>query len=161
MTSAIEARPTTYNGIRMRSRLEADYAAYLDRTGRTWDYEPECFANADGQWLPDFRVKFSNTETFIELKPAGRVKDDCLGVNPGVGVVDKLLAQMTIAWASKPNAELILIYWQYGGPAAMQIYSTLGEPWLAQGGPLPLLWSGMGQYERCTIRKMPAQSQRS
>lgn len=29
----IAARPTTYNGIRMRSRLEATFAANLDRRG--------------------------------------------------------------------------------------------------------------------------------
>ena len=62
----IHARPTTYNGIRMRSRLEASYAAELDRRRLPWEYEPRCFANAQGQYLPDFKV---GGNTYIEIKP--------------------------------------------------------------------------------------------
>ncbi len=50
------ARPTTYNGVRMRSRLEAGYAQWLDRAGLAWQYEPQCFGSLAGQWLPDFRI---------------------------------------------------------------------------------------------------------
>ena len=133
----------------MRSRLEADYAAYLDRASQKWKYEPECFASADGQWLPDFLVQEGGGgETYIELKPAGRLDDDYMGVG-GEGV-DTHLVRMTIAWATKPEAVLVLIYWRFGGSAAMEITSTgRGAPWLARGGPLPLLWTGMGQYNRC------------
>lgn len=42
--TGIKARPTIYKGIQMRSRLEADYAAALDRDscrcfGRGWARE--------------------------------------------------------------------------------------------------------------------------
>jgi len=39
----------------MRSRTEALYAASLHGIA-TWEYEPECFADEHGQYLPDFRV---------------------------------------------------------------------------------------------------------
>ena len=149
MTETIRARPTLYKGIRMRSRLEADYAAYLEREGHDWHYESECFASAAGQWLPDFLVKHkSGDETFLELKPAGRLDDDYMALDGES--IDGHLTRMTIAWESKPAASLVLVYWQYGCPAVMEITSGCkGAPWLAQGGPLPLLWTGMGQFDRC------------
>lgn len=55
-TPILRARPTLYNGIAMRSRLEARYAAWLDREHIRWEYEPECFATSTGQYLPDFRL---------------------------------------------------------------------------------------------------------
>jgi hypothetical protein len=148
--SVIEARPTTYNGIQMRSRLEADYAAWLDRKGHTWEYEPECFASTDGQWLPDFRVKRTGDfpVDLIELKPAGRLAEDYTS-----GEIDKHLQRMTIAWMSKPECALVLLYWRYGGAAEMLIRGTQGAPWLARGGPLPLLWTGMSQYQQCIPRE--------
>lgn len=51
----MKARQTTYKGVRMRSRTEALYAASLHGIA-TWEYEPECFADEHGQYLPDFRV---------------------------------------------------------------------------------------------------------
>jgi len=64
----IKARPTTYKGIQMRSRLEAGYAAFLDSQpdSPTWEYEPRAFANEDGQYLPDFVVK---EIVYVEVKP--------------------------------------------------------------------------------------------
>ena len=52
----LPARPTTYNGVEMRSRLEAGFAMWLDQMRWPWEYEPECFASPRGQWLPDFYV---------------------------------------------------------------------------------------------------------
>jgi hypothetical protein len=54
MTTAKNGRATLYKGTRMRSRLEADYAAYLDDMEQSWEYEPICFASGSTQWLPDF-----------------------------------------------------------------------------------------------------------
>ena len=65
----LKARPTTYNGIEMRSRLEARFAAYLDSWGLAWEYEPRAFANKDGQYLPDFRVQFASQSFYFEVKP--------------------------------------------------------------------------------------------
>jgi hypothetical protein len=68
----LKARPTTYKGIPMRSRLEAAYAASLDREHQDWEYEPECFANEQGQYLPDFLIKCGwhpMDWTYVEVKP--------------------------------------------------------------------------------------------
>ncbi|MBP7631878.1 MAG: hypothetical protein KA758_15605 [Acidimicrobiales bacterium] len=52
----LTARPTTYKGTLMRSRLEAGYAAWLDHVGFDWSYEAHCYAGPGGQWLPDFTI---------------------------------------------------------------------------------------------------------
>jgi hypothetical protein len=150
----IPARPTTYKGIRMRSRLEADYAAYLDRQDCPWEYEPECFASPEGQWLPDFRG--GQDRALIELKPAAYLFDH-LGegeIGPAVKRIDSYLKRMTIAWASKPDASLQLVLWDYGATEERLIIMAeyRGEPWLAfpAGCEVPLLWPGMGQYQQIT-----------
>ena len=43
---------TEYGGVTFRSQLEARWAAYFDRHGIAWKYEPARF---DG-WVPDFRL---------------------------------------------------------------------------------------------------------
>lgn len=56
MSATMQARPTTYAGVKMRSRLEAGFAQWLDRAHLAWSYEPRCYASKKGQWLPDFEV---------------------------------------------------------------------------------------------------------
>lgn len=67
----IQARPTTYNGVKMRSRLEAAYAAQFDAFGWQWEYEPRCFATTDGQYLPDFRLTLpeGTGHVYVEVRP--------------------------------------------------------------------------------------------
>jgi hypothetical protein len=73
--------PTTYNGIRFRSRLEAKWAAYFDQITRydnrdwfkdEWLYEP---FDLNG-WIPDF---LHETEIFgaelIEVKPVVHLEE--------------------------------------------------------------------------------------
>lgn len=96
---AMAARPTLYKGIRMRSRTEAAFAQYLDRVGISWAYEPVCFANADGQYLPDFQVFVddpSRVPGFVEVKP------------PNFTGWDALRSQMEIIWDSEPTALLTI-----------------------------------------------------
>jgi hypothetical protein len=67
-----KARPTLYSGIQMRSRNEAGFAQWLDRFYWNWEYEPDCFANRNGQYLPDFRVLFNErpgSGIYVEVKP--------------------------------------------------------------------------------------------
>lgn len=93
----MEARPTTYKGIQMRSRTEALYAADLDRLGHDWDYEPMCFADERGQYLPDFVVeKDTKSKIFIEIK--GKISE-----------LLPILDQMSIVFGSEPSAELLLV----------------------------------------------------
>lgn len=107
----IKARPTTYKGIEMRSRLEAAYAAVLDRAianspelfdPAVWEYEPDCFADEKGQYLPDFaywmRTPEGRRRVYIEVKP--RILDN--------GHFLAVTERMAIIWASEPDAVLHL-----------------------------------------------------
>jgi len=69
----IKAKPTTYRGVRFRSRAEARFAVALDSEGIAYEYEPKFEKLA--KWTPDFIVKFPvcGGETFnvlVECKPA-------------------------------------------------------------------------------------------
>jgi len=157
MTTQIKARPTTYKGTKMRSRLEADYAASLDRQGYRWEYEPECFASEAGQWLPDFGCTFADTgplAIFDEVKPAEPLMKHIPGTPAFIDHADAVLKRMTIAWDSRPDACLHLVFWQYGSSIRpyLDLFSIRrGAPWLAlfDGQPMETIWLGMGQYERC------------
>ena len=46
----IEAKPTEYNGVIFRSKLEATWARFFDVIGVKWEYEP---CRLPG-WVPDF-----------------------------------------------------------------------------------------------------------
>jgi hypothetical protein len=69
----IAAKPTTYAGVRFRSRLEARWAAFFDLAGWKWRYEPVDLAG----WVPDFWVSFpcrhsecdGNHSLLVEVKP--------------------------------------------------------------------------------------------
>lgn len=148
-------RPTLYNGVRMRSRLEADFAAYLDQIAGHWRYEPECFAGQSGQWLPDFgwtHTLAGDLATFTELKPSAPVEKLIARDHDGyLAHVDALLGQMEVAWASRPEVTLELVFWHYGGTTYRRVWSpSAGHPWQVQmAGDHPgLLWPGMGQYAR-------------
>jgi hypothetical protein len=61
---AIPAIPTTYQGVRFRSRLEARWASFFDIAGWKWDYEP---LDLDG-YIPDFMLWFKKP-ILVEVKP--------------------------------------------------------------------------------------------
>lgn len=147
-TETIKARPTTYKGIKMRSRLEADYAAYLDNRGVTWEYEPACFASESGQWLPDFRLDCNGL--LIEVKPAGLL-DSRFDSPESVRTADEILARMAIAWETDPSFMLELVFWDYGSSSAPLIINAAGrsDPWYAypDGDKAGSRWPGMGQSE--------------
>ena len=56
---------TEYAGVTFRSQLEARWAAWFDKRGIAWEYEPARF---DG-WTPDFRLVMDGVETYAEVKP--------------------------------------------------------------------------------------------
>lgn len=87
----MQARPTTYKGIAMRSRLEALYAAALDDQGRKWEYEPRAFANERGQYLPDFYLP--DEGLYAEVRPTRARAADAP-------------SRMEIIWDSDPDAVL-------------------------------------------------------
>lgn len=55
--------PTTYNGVRFRSRGEAKWAAFFDGMRWPWEYEP---IDLDG-YIPDFLLKFERP-LLVEVK---------------------------------------------------------------------------------------------
>lgn len=73
MQSRIQAIPTTYTGVQMRSRMEANTAALLDAAGIRWMYEAEGY-DLDGIWyLPDFYLP--ELDAFLEVKGVMGGKD--------------------------------------------------------------------------------------
>lgn len=59
--------PTSYAGIRMRSKLETKIARFLDSLEIKWLYEPKAFYLSNGEWYkPDFFLPDLNI--WIEVK---------------------------------------------------------------------------------------------
>lgn len=97
----IPARPTTYRGVPMRSRLEASFAAGLDDIETPWTYEPRAFASQAGQYLPDFDVSANGVSAYIEVRPT-------------LEAALSALERMQIIWESEPQA-LLLVVWPDDG----------------------------------------------
>lgn len=99
-TDSLTARPTTYRGVRMRSRLEAGFASWLDREKIKWKYEPECFGSEQGQYLPDFRLDgvSDSGPVYVEVKPAHDLER----------IVFAVMHSMSIIRASEPAAVLAI-----------------------------------------------------
>ena len=57
--------PTKYNGMQMRSGVEAKYAAFFDKLGWRWGYETREFPG----WISDFTLYGPRFMTFVEVKP--------------------------------------------------------------------------------------------
>ena len=133
-----------------------------DQIGESWEYEPTCFADEDGQWLPDFRLSEESGLCYVEVKPAYLLdRQDGESMRENVDRIDVLLRQMTIAWRSEPDAWLELIFWRYGGQgAALSILGEQTRAWVTFGAEqprIPLLWSGMGQLDSLNAtRRIPA-----
>ena len=63
----IQTIPTTYNGIKYRSRLEARWAVFFDEIGVKYYYEHEDFLFKSGKrYLPDFYLP--EIDAFCEVK---------------------------------------------------------------------------------------------
>lgn len=94
-----KARPTVYRGIPMRSRLEASYAAKLDKTEFEWVYEPRAYgAPGRQQYLPDF-----------ELRLPGMTLSAYVEVKPTLELAYLAMERMTVIWDSEPRALLFVV----------------------------------------------------
>jgi hypothetical protein len=126
MIDSSKGRPTLYRGIRMRSRLEASYAAHLDTEALCWwSYEPDCFASADGQWLPDFRLEYTSNPldwVWVELKPAGLLKGKTEA--EALALIAPILRRMETARSSSPAMILKLIFWDYSAGQRLCVISS-------------------------------------
>ena len=124
-------RPTTYEGVEMRSRLEAGFAMWLDAMNWPWEYEPTCFGSAKGQWLPDFHVPGircvwidpttteleGSTDLYVEVKPAI--------LTAGQAAATRL--RMSSLYESKPNAVALLVK-EGTNPEVVSRDGTYGTP---------------------------------
>jgi hypothetical protein len=91
----------------MRTRTEARFAAYLDRLGVPWQYEPEAFASRDGRYLPDFMVTAGTAAPIvIEVKPWTAREDP----NGFLATVETTMERMEIVRSSTPDAVLIVVF---------------------------------------------------
>lgn len=74
----MKAIPTTYNGVKYRSRTEARWAKFLELIGAEAQYEVEGF-DLDGEWyIPDFFLSLSRV--WLEVKPyAANTREERLG----------------------------------------------------------------------------------
>lgn len=107
----IDARPVEYHGVTMRSRLERDFAFYLDLMGVKWRYEPAIYGPNGEGYLPDFQI-VSSTPTFVELKP---LKAD----------VREAARRMEVIWETHPDAVLIVAC----GEGSTFYTARKGQPW--------------------------------
>jgi hypothetical protein len=133
----LPARPTTYRGIRMRSRLEADFARWLDgpaspwrAKGYAWAYEPECFADERAQYLPDFRLTATGKPTqYIEVKPISFA-----GGEGEAHLLAETIHRMETIWSSCPDAILVLVFWEWqeDGPSAFLLGWPGSHEWWLQ-----------------------------
>lgn len=143
----MKARPTTYNGIRMRSRLEAGFAAWLDWIGFEWEYEPQAFANAGGQYMPDFLLHdVVNTGRDCDTGPV------YVEVKPQPCETDRALRdRMAVIWDSEPLAACLLTWPMPGGGSDQVLLSQdeertphsaawlpLRRGWVEKSGVAPL-----------------------
>lgn len=97
----MNAIPTTYAGVRFRSRLEARWAVFFDSLGIDWRYEHE--GHAAGRWylcdfyLPEFDV-------WIEIKPCPPTEDEiakCVALAAAVPGKVRLLYGVIGWWRSR------------------------------------------------------------
>jgi hypothetical protein len=106
----MEARPSYYRGVLMRSRLETAAAAMLDRnlsrsTGMdVWAsgalrYEGPAFADQHYNYLPDFTLDTTDHPIYFEVKPGPLTQDERR----------RILRRMHCIRRTHPMAELALL----------------------------------------------------
>lgn len=68
----LPAIPTTYNGVKFKSRLEARFAVFFDQMGVRWEYEPEGYRLPSQWYAPDFWLpdpQGRGRGVWVEVKP--------------------------------------------------------------------------------------------
>ncbi|MCC5640814.1 hypothetical protein LC593_34315 [Nostoc sp. CHAB 5844] len=62
-------KPTRYKYQFFRSQLEATWAAFFDKLGSSWEYEPEDAKNYFRGWRTDFKIVIHQEIVYCEVKP--------------------------------------------------------------------------------------------
>ena len=157
--STFKARPTTYKGIQMRSRLEAGFATWLDHFCTklpqhlgtlSWDYEPVCLASPRGQWLPDFHVRgLTNhryqtpTDYWFDVKPSKPTSDevrrwsDILADNHPEACCLAATPDGFYGWAANGLYEFEFVAWPSAGFVPRVDPPWQGEWWKGDQTPNP------------------------
>ena len=113
----------------MRSRLEARVAAQFDAECMDWTYEPICFADETGQYLPDFVIHQAHfTCLYVEVKP------------PVLGpVLLEVQKKMEVIWQSEPEAGLSVISARPDGDTAnLYMTTSVSHRWVHMVDDWPL-----------------------
>lgn len=112
--------PTTYRGVRFRSRLEARWAMVFSELDWRWEYEP---IDLNG-YIPDFILMFPAGPVLVEIKPEFSVPDL---IASAADKIDKS------GWTtSNGNGAVIL-----GGAVTLD-----EDPWHPTAGALGQWWDG-------------------
>lgn len=163
-----KGRKTLYKGVEFKSRLEADFAGWLDRRKLPWTYEPRAYqaerAGDHVQYLPDFEVTEIAEGTgrpdgmaniLIEVKPTTFPLAD----DEGRAKLYPLLARMAIVWDEEPDRDLRLVLWPYGGDWPEVMVGARGHDhvWHLRHVLLPgmhLILPGLGQWAAVADRHL-------
>ena len=86
---------TYYNGYRFRSRLEARWAVFFDKAGITYQYEPEGYSLANGNYyLPDFYLPRFDLHVEVKRNTAEgveEIKNKCMKAISWGGPIKQIL----------------------------------------------------------------------
>ena len=116
MNHSYESRPTFYNGVLFRTRLEARWACFFDLAAWKWDYEPIDLVG----WTPSFRVEFPCSHTqcagshvlLVDVKPFYHISDftgmRCMDFSFGIcespdGSIETIPANASAAFGIHPE----------------------------------------------------------
>jgi hypothetical protein len=121
---SIPALPSTYAGIKFRSRLEARWAYYFDLIGLPWKYEPEGYALSAGNYLPDFKC----FGFFVEVKPT---QADLEQVAPKLAELSHVTGCAVFCVVDDPSVKP-QPYWEHGsrvGEGSFSHYAFQSKGW--------------------------------
>lgn len=164
----IPARPTIYNGTKMRSRLEARFAGILDGHGIKWEYEGPAYAEGSKQYLPDFTLPIDWVAKWIidvkphlgydgydedvglddwldRMQPVYTMPPDPIGIEPAIAIAspslgDFLYVEHRWCGSGKRVRGLAAFFKEHDGVLLMPLFGSSDGAYYIGDGPLHLDW---------------------